>query len=196
MQCLTNSLLVLALLHTSASLAESADRNKPIYLEADQVLIDDAHQSSTYTGNVRLSQGTLLVRGDKIVVTQDRQGYSINTAYGHTAEFRQKREGLDEYVEGYGERIVYDTRAENIDMFGQAHIIRGLDDLRGDHITYSAKTDIYQVNSGANVSQGTKRQRVRAVLHPKPQQDAPPSSAPSQPAAKPGTKPSPRSEHE
>src|SRR4030065_1755543 len=93
------------LLCAPACFAERADRDKPLHLEADQVLIDDAQQTSTFIGNVKLTQGTMLIRGDKIVVVQDKDGFTHGTAYGNTASFRQKREGLDEYVEGYGERI-------------------------------------------------------------------------------------------
>ena len=49
-------------------LAESADRDQPIDLEADTVQVDDAKQISTYSGNVILTQGTLLIRADKLIV--------------------------------------------------------------------------------------------------------------------------------
>src|SRR3990167_8526722 len=58
-------LLAIIFFYTPASFAERADRDKPIHLEADQVLIDDAQQISTFTGNVKLTQGTMLIRGDK-----------------------------------------------------------------------------------------------------------------------------------
>lgn len=159
-------------------LAESADRDKPIHMEADQVRIDDAKQISTFTGNVRLSQGTLLIRGDKIVVTQDENGFKRGIAYGNTASFRQKREGLDEYVEGYGERIEYDTRAETVDFYVRARLKREMDEVLGEHITYNAKTEIFQVNGGNTSTESSPSQRVRAVLQPKPKEKAalPPAS--------------------
>lgn len=157
--------------------AERADSDKPIHLEADQVRIDDAKQISTFTGNVKLSQGTLLIRGDKIVVTQDQDGFKHGTAYGNTASFRQKREGLDEYVEGYGERIEYDTHAETVDFYVRARLKRDLDEVLGEHITYSAKTEIFQVNGSAS-TESSPPKRVRAVLQPNPKEEAavPPDS--------------------
>ena len=169
-------LAVLLSLSTPACFAERADRDKPVHLEADQVLIDDAQQISTFTGNVKLTQGTMLIRGDKIVVKQDKEGFKHGTAYGNTASFRQKREGLDEYVEGYGERIEYDTQAETVDFFVQARVKRNLDEMRGEHITYNAKTEVFQVNSGSAVSGNTPPKRVRAVLQPKPRGGAAASS--------------------
>lgn len=158
---------LLLLLCSATCFAERADREKPIHLDADQVIIDDAQQVSTFIGNVQFSQGTMLIRADKIAVTEDKEGYKHGTAYGKTASFRQKREGLDEYVEGYGERIEYDTRAETVDFYVRAQIKRQLDDVRGEHITYNQKTDIFQVNSGAPGNATSLPKRVHAVLQPK-----------------------------
>lgn len=168
-----NKLLLAALLLfcAPACFAERADRDKPVHLEADQVLMDDAQHVSTFTGKVQFTQGTMLIRGDKIVVVEDADGFKHGTAYGHTASYRQKREGLDEYVDGYGERIEYDTRAETVDFYGQARVVRDLDDVRGEHITYSQKTEIFQVHSGATADVGALPKRVHAVLQPKHKAD-------------------------
>ncbi len=166
---LKNKLLLATflLLCSPACFAESADRNKPIHLEADQVMMDDAQQISTFTGNVRLTQGTLLLSGDKIVVVEDKDGFKHATAYGNTAEFRQKREGLNEYVEGYGKRIEYDTRTDTLNFYEKARLKRDLDEVSGDHITYSAKTEVFRVDSSEAGSGNVPPQRVRAVLQPK-----------------------------
>lgn len=169
------------LLWSPAIHAERADRDMPINLEADQVLIDDARQISTFTGNVRLTQGTLLIRGDKIVVIQGKDGFKHATAYGKTAEFRQKRDGFDSYVEGYGERIEYDTQAETLNLYKQALLKRDQDEVRGEHITYNAKNDIFQVIGSSAGSGDTAPQRVRAVLQPKSKEGA--ASTPITPPA-------------
>ncbi|HEU0189473.1 MAG TPA: lipopolysaccharide transport periplasmic protein LptA [Gallionella sp.] len=157
----------LLLFWAPASFAERADRDMPINLEADQVHIDDAQKISTFTGNVRLSQGTLLIRGDRIVVIQNKDGFKHASAYGKTAEFRQKREGLEGYVEGYGERIEYDTQAETLNFYKQARLKRDQDEVSGEHITYNAKTDVFEVNGSSASSGDIPPQRVRAVLQPK-----------------------------
>src|SRR5512142_209491 len=89
------------LLAGAPAYADHSDRDKPINLEAEQVDIDDAKHVSIFTGNVVLTQGTMVIRGDRIVVVQNKQGFKHGTATGNLASFRQKREGLDEYVEGY-----------------------------------------------------------------------------------------------
>jgi len=151
--------------HADAAIAERADRDKPIHLEADQVRIDDARQISIFTGNVLMTQGTLSISGDQVVATQGPQGFEHGTVTGKLAAFRQKREGMDEYVEGFGQRIEYDAVSGIMDIYGQAHVKRGEDDVRGDHITYDPRTEIFQV-SGAPAAAVDKGARVHVRINP------------------------------
>ena len=154
--------------HASASNAERADHNQPVHLEAAQVSIDDANQISTFKGNVLLSQGTMTIRGDKIVVRQNKDGLQHGTATGQPASFRQKRESFDEYVEGYGERIEYDSENTTVDLFGQARMQRGHDEVRGEHISYNSRTEIFQAHSASDQDTGgIGGGRVRVVIQPK-----------------------------
>jgi len=160
-----------------ACFAGRPDRDEPMHLEADQVIMNDAQRISTFIGKVVLSQGTLLVRGDKIIVKQDKDGFQHVNAYGNTAEFRQKRETMEGYVEGYGEQIEYDTRTGILNLYEKARLKRNLDVVSGDHITYNAKTEIFKVDSNdANTNNGPP-QRVRAVLQPKSKNNMTPPSA-------------------
>lgn len=160
-----------------AALAERADREKPINLEADTMEVNDATKVSVYQGNVRLTQGTLLILADKLVVTQDAEGFSSGTAYGNPASFRQKRDGVDEYIEGYGQRIEYDGKQDKLELFTNARVKRGQDEVRGSYISYDGRTEFFQVKSGKEAAPGAApKGRVRAVIQPKPKN---PASAPS-----------------
>ncbi len=165
----TNATLysLLLLLWSNMLYAENADRDKPIHLESDRVIIDDVKQTSVFEGQVELTQGTLRIQAEKIVLTQDKQGYKHCIATGKLASFRQKHEGTDEYMEGYGERIEYDTRAETVDFFVQARVKREQDDVQGDHIAYSTRTEVFQVSGDPNNANGPDKGRVHAVIQPK-----------------------------
>ena len=141
--------------------AEKADRDKPIHIESDKMSLDNANHISVFEGKVELTQGTLRVLAEKAVVTEDAAGNKFCVATGHLASFRQKRDEANEYVEGYGERIEYNTLTEKIDLFIRARVKREQDDVRGDHITYNTQTEIFRVNSPENTG------RVRATLQPK-----------------------------
>ena len=142
------------------ALAEKTDREKPIHIESDKMSLDNANKVSIFEGKVELTQGTLRLIAEKVVVTEDASGHKFCVATGHLASFRQKRDEANEYVEGYGERIEYNTLTEKIDLFIRARVKREQDDVSGDHITYSTITEIFRVNSPE------KTGRVRATLQP------------------------------
>jgi len=162
------AVLVLAALCSVPTQAERADRDKPVNLEADRVTIDDAKKISTFEGNVVLTQGTLVLRADRMVVREDQQGFNQGTAYGNLAKFRQKRDGVDEYIEGEAERIEYDGRAERLQLFNRAQMKRGADEVRGSYISYDQPTEFFRVTGTTdNTAGGASSGRVRAVIQPK-----------------------------
>jgi len=166
---------LLAALAASAA-AEKADRDKPVNLEADRVTIDDSKKIAVFEGNVVLTQGTLQIRGDRMEVRQDKEGFRQGTTWGSPAHFRQKREGFDEYIEGWAERIEYDGRAESVQMFNRAQLKRGQDEVRGNYISYDSRSEFFQV-TGAGSPAAESGGRVRAVIQPK-SKDPPPAGAP------------------
>jgi len=167
----SRSLLCASLLACAVSLAhaETADRDKPLHLVSDSMTLDDAKQTSTFEGHVELTQGTLRIIADKVVVLEDKQGYQHLTATGTPASFRQKMEGTEVFAEGFGERIEYDTRTDTVDFFKHARVKRGQDEVMGDSITYNSKTEVFQAR-GKTLATGDKpthKDRVRAVIQPK-----------------------------
>ena len=173
------ALLCCMLLAAPGAQAEKSDSDKPVNLEADRVTIDDSKQTAMFEGNVTLTQGTLQIRGDRMEVRQDKEGFKYGTTWGNPAHFRQKREGFDEYIEGWAERIEYDGRAETMQMFIRAQMKRGLDEVRGNYISYDAKTEFYQVIGGGakGAAPNNPDGRVRAVIQPK-SKDKPAAGAP------------------
>jgi lipopolysaccharide export system protein LptA len=155
-------------------LAEKADRQKPMNVEADNLGHDELKQTSVFTGKVLATKGTITMRGDRIEVRQDPDGYQygvIKPLPGQLAFFRQKREGVDEWIEGEGERIDYDGKADRLTLFGRADFrrYRGTvlsDQVTGQRIIYENLTDQF----GVKPANGTGR--VRAVLTPKPNDEA------------------------
>lgn len=161
------------------ALAERADRDKPITLEADKVTIDDIKRVQILEGNVILTQGTLMIQSDKIVVTEDQYGFQRGTAFGGPkglARFRQKREGSEDWIEGEAERIEYDTRTEVAELFHRAWVKSGEDQLRGEYIWYDAISERYLASAGE--SSLKQPSRVRAIIQPKNKEAPPNNSAP------------------
>ncbi len=190
---MVGALALSLLLAAAPAAAEKADRGKPIHLEADRVTVDDAKQISVFEGNVVLTQGTLVIRGSRMEVRQDSEGFKSGTTWGNLAYFRQKREGYEEYIEGWAERIEYDGRADKLQMFNRASMKRGLDEVRGNYISYDAASEFFQV-IGGKPSSPDESGRVRAVTQPKAKEKPAPQppvslkpaesvTAPGEPAA-------------
>ena len=167
------------------ALAERADRDKPMNVEADALRYDDIQQTSVFTGRVVVTKGTIVIRGAKMVVHQDPEGYQygvVTAEPGHLAFFRQKREGVDEWIEGEAEVIDYDGRADRVKFIGQAVMrrLRGAvlsDETSGSVITYDNANDQYTVDGGtAAATPANPGGRVRATLGPRPPASAPPDS--------------------
>ena len=175
-----------------AALAEKADRNKPMNIESDALRYDDLKQISVFTGSVVLTKGTILIRGARMEVKQDPEGFQYGVVFaepGQLAFFRQKREGVDEYIEGEGETIEYDGRADTVKFIKRAQMrrLRGAtlaDEVTGDIIRYDNATDVFTVDGGTARSGGSKG-RVRALLTPKPSDSAPAPAAAPVPALRP-----------
>jgi lipopolysaccharide export system protein LptA len=172
------TLVIVCLLTVTGVYAEKADRSKPINIEADRVTVDDAKQISIFEGNVSLTQGTMLIRGDRMEVRQDKNGFKYGTAWGGLAYFKQKREGYDELIEGWAERIEYDGRADKVQLFNRAALKKVGDEVRGNYISYDVATELSQVLGGGTkaATPDNPNGRVRAVIQPKSKE---PISAPS-----------------
>ncbi len=165
--------MVVGVLPSSLALAERADRNKPIQLESDSATVEDYKRKdtfriSTFVGNVILTQGTIVIKADKIIMKEDLKGYRYATAHGDLVSFRQKRDGANEFIEAWSQRVEYDDKTDKIELFGKARLKRGPDEVKGDYISYDVARDFFQVkgNNTKNEVENPDR-RVRVVIQPK-----------------------------
>ena len=191
----TSSFCVIALLLPLASglpvHAEKADRSKAMTLESDQpCTVNLQKQTSVCSGNVVVSQGTLLIRADRLELRETPDGYQLAQAVGGTgklASYRQKRDGLDEWVEGQAQRIDYDSRTGTLRFDGQAQVRRlqaaaVADEIQGGVIVWDSVAETFNVRGGAATATNPGG-RVRAVIAPR----LPAAAGPAPAAAGTGT---------
>lgn len=154
--------------------AEKADRDKPLNANADALKYDDLKQTSVFSGNVIITKGSIIMRGGRVDVRQDPQGFQFATVTSNgnaQAYFKQKREnGVDEWIEGVADTIEYDGKADTVRFVKKVNLkrLRGAttsDEIVGGLVVYDNTTDVYTVNGGAD--QGGGGGRVSAVLNPK-----------------------------
>ena len=175
-RCGAYALFATAMLFVSPAGAEKADRLKPLNVEADAGRYDELKQFGLFSGNVVLSKGSLVMRAGQMEVRQTPEGYHQGVALaatGQLASFKQKREGLDETIEGQAERIEYDAKSDVLRLKSRAVIRRMragviVDETVGDVITYDNISEVFTVVGGpASASPANPGGRVRAVLSPR-----------------------------
>lgn len=172
-----STLLCSTLFAAQTAWAESADRTKPIEINAQNFAGDEVAQTAVYSGAVEVHQGTLEILGDKLTLKVSPEGYRTITVTGAPVKMREKRDnkkGIDEWVHASALTAVYDERHDLIIFTDNAKLARsenGLvkDSTAGNKITYDLLTARSRVE-GEVVS--GKKSRVTTVLAPRNQKDA------------------------
>ena len=167
--------LVAVLAVAAPAWADKADRDKPINFSGDTGDADLQARGGTLAGNVIITQGTLSIRADRIVFKQNADNSLSATAYGNPVSFRQKRDGVDEYYEGYAQRIEYDGAKELVELFDRALLKRGQDEIRSNYVSYNAGTEVFKAEGRADSSPDPAGPgaRVRGMFQPKSDLPAP-----------------------
>jgi lipopolysaccharide export system protein LptA len=181
--------LLLACTLSLSVLADKADRDQPMHIEADRMRHDEARLLTEFTGRVLATKGTLVLRAARMEVQQDAQGRQVAKLWAAPQErvfFRQKREGLNEFTEGEAETLVYDTQADVITLSQRAElrVLRGAsvaDQLQGHTIVFNNRTEVMTVDGQAPENATSGEHRVRATLTPR-SSTAPAATDPVSPA--------------
>jgi len=121
--------------------AEKADREKNIEFQGDTGGGNAENKTGELVGHVIITQGTMTIQADRVTFKQNADNSVSATAYGNPVRFREKRDGADDYYEGYAQRIVYDGEKRFIELFDNALLKKTGDEIRSNYITYSAATE-------------------------------------------------------
>ncbi len=178
--------------HTAACLAiatacvahaEKADREKAISFSSDGGEVNYEKKTGVLTGNVVITQGTMTIKADRINFKQNADNSLSATAFGNPIAFRQKRDDADGYYEGWALRAEYDGAKEQLELFDNAILKRGDDEIRSNFISYNSATELFKRGRPAVHE---PRARRRGPLRPRAR-DVPPKDG-----ALPGREPGPQ----
>lgn len=187
-------LILLAALTATAAYAEKGDRLKPmVFTSEKEGRIDGVNQRTELLGNVIITQGSLMVRAEKVDVRETRDGYVqayANGVSGKPVSFRQARDQPGEAIEGQADQLEYDTRTENVRFIGNANVrsTRGaavVNEVTGAVIVYNSRTEVFTLEGGS--ASPNPNGRTRIVMMPRPQvaddaASAPPAALPLKPS--------------
>jgi len=161
------ALLTAALACVPAAQAERADREKEIVIGADRLTADDKNRTSTFDGGVVVTQGTMRITAAKVTVREDAERFKYYVASGSPVTFRQKRDKVDEWIEGFADRAEFDDRNDVLKLFTRARVKSNQSEITGDMITYDMRREVAEVSGAPQGKAPTSPQdRVKVIILP------------------------------
>jgi len=154
----------------------AAPSNQPIYLEADQVDIDDKQGVSTYTGKVKMTHAELQIEADKMTVYRNKQQLQKIIAVGTPVQLHQAATATSKELRGEGLRLEYDAISGEMLLSENAQLHQEENDFSGNFIRYNLNNETVKAGKGE-----LQNQRVRVVIRPKEAAKTAPPAPPSSP---------------
>lgn len=160
-------LLVGVLLFSANAWSLDTDAQQPIYIESDAATYDEKKGESVYTGNVQVTQGSMRMNSDRLVIlmsetTTKKKELNKMIATGNPVRFKQKPSADKDEIRGKSLRAEYYGSDGKLILLEKAKIVQGKNTYTSDRIEYDTRNSI--VKAGAKDS-NTKR--VHVTLHPK-----------------------------
>lgn len=140
--------------------ALKSDTEQPININSGNQSLDIEKNIVTFTDNVEITQGSILIKADKVVITRpaEKSGKKDTVeAFGNPVTFHQL---LDDGkpVDGKANKVHYDLGTEFLTLTGNA-VLKQLDSqITANQITYDVKKQQLKADG--------KSQRVKTVLIP------------------------------
>ena len=140
--------------------AYESDSDEPIFLESDSAKWDEESQKSTYRGNVIVTQGSMLLTGELLIVTSKNNEINRMVITGEKAKYKQKTI-TGKIINGEAKKIQYYVDKAKIIFLDQAILTQTNNIVRSNRIVYKTDTE--------NITAGDKKgkSRVKMTLEPK-----------------------------
>ncbi|MEM7291959.1 MAG: lipopolysaccharide transport periplasmic protein LptA [Pseudomonadota bacterium] len=138
--------------------AQTGDRQQPLVATASQSSYSEAEQRQTLKGDVVISQGSMRVTADEIVVHLVDGAMSELRATGTPVTFEQL-DDAGRRVHGEAESVTYIADSGDIELTGNASLTNPEQSLRAESIHYN-------LNSNASRAEGGESGEVNIVIQP------------------------------
>lgn len=135
------------------------DRNQPIEIEADRAERNERDGSTIYVGNVVLTQGSLLLKAERLeIYNRDNQVERI-VGTGEPAYIEQQNEPGQPPVKARGNTIYYYVMEEKIRLIENASLEQDGSTVHSEQIDYSIREELATADGEG---------RVKVVIPPQP----------------------------
>jgi len=158
---LRSGLLCLALLLLAPAppaLAKTLDFQQPVNIKADRSEFNEKEGVQSLSGNVVITQGTIQIKADKIIVKLKDNKLDTIEGSGKPIYFQQESDA-GELVTGESENILYEAANGRLTLSGSATLSEPRQNLRSDRIVFDSITQTV-------VAEGGKTGRVSITIQP------------------------------
>lgn len=159
--------LILLSLYAPAWAGETPEK---IFITADHMKMNIETGDSTYTGHVKISQGKLVLTGDKVTLEQGTAQLERLIVTGKPARYNHLTE-TGESIEAESEHMIYTASKNTLVMTINAHLRQPDHQLSSQKIVYNTEKKIVIAgrsnDAPVNGSKPPGNQRVNITLTPK-----------------------------
>ena len=177
---------ILFCLQTNSYAADSIEK---VLISADHMQLNIKSGHSVYTGNVRISQGKMVLTGDEVTLEQKNNDVESITVTGKPARYTNVTE-KGEPVEAVSEHMFYHASQNKLEMTTNARLKQTGHQISSQKIIYdtlkriiiAGGNDTHSMNSDPKANNGNnnakQNQRVNITLTPekKPQRAEEPAA--------------------
>ncbi len=153
-------LAYLSLITAQSAQALTGDTDKPVNINSGSQSLDMKGNIATFSRNVIITQGSIRITADKVVVRRPGGDSSktVVDATGNPVTFYQLQDN-GKPIRGHAAKIHYEMAKDYIELTGNAWLEQLNSNVRGDRITYLVKAQKMQAF-------GSPDKRVTTVLMP------------------------------
>ncbi len=159
-----NKIFILLPLLSSLAFAMPGDRDKPIEIEAESVVVDESTGFNQFMGNAIVTQGSLNLSAELIEVQTSDEEVESMVAKGSQqkpAKYIQEQPNQARFIEATAVEIVYDVDKGIVILIGDAHLVQGFDSFSGETLEYDVDNDKVLVKGSED---GVKRVKFIITL--------------------------------
>ncbi|MEE9321844.1 MAG: lipopolysaccharide transport periplasmic protein LptA [Granulosicoccus sp.] len=144
------ALIIAACLFVSAaSLARQSDLEQAIDVRADRSEFDQVAGTQTLTGNVEITQGTIKITADRILISLQNNALSRIEGSGSPIRFQQENDA-GELITGVAKKISYDAISGTLILAGGATLTQPRQQLTSERIVFDSRSQKVSADGGSD----------------------------------------------
>jgi len=164
------SMLLMILISTISSVSVQAlpeDAQQEMTILSDSAELDRKAGIVIYKGNVVLTQGTLKIESDRLMILRNGNVLEKAVAEGKPAKYQQQISADQQLTHAHGNRIDYFAARKEVQITGDARMEQEGNEFSGEKITYDITNEKVVAKSSAVTGSAEKTpQRIKVVIQP------------------------------